>query len=122
MVLPKDLILDVCEPYVTTETVRKDAKKSIRICVFGSFEFGDCDRRFIYGTEDSLYNSIFRDDSKIAFPLSFAEVSYSSKGQCSMVLKPISSFTNTDLEIIEDSIRYTLESRRVCSHYSMSRC
>ncbi len=122
MEISKDLILDVCEPYINIQTVRRNAKSSFNLCVFGSFELGDCDNKILFGTEENRYNKVFNSRRIKRFPLLFAEVKTTSHGNHVLVSKPLSSFSNHDLEQIEDCIKYTLESRRTMSHYALSRC
>lgn len=122
MEISKDLILDVCEPYIRTRTVRRNSKSSFKLCVFGSFELSDCDQKILFGTEEERYNKVFNSKRIHRFPLVFAEVKTVRYGDESLIARPLSSFSSSELELIEDCIKYALESKRTMSHYALSRC
>jgi hypothetical protein len=90
--------------------------------VFGSFELGDYEQKILFGTEEEEYNKVFNSKRIRRFPLVFAEVKTTGHGDEVLVKKPLSSFSSNELELIEDCIKYTLESRRTMSRYALSRC
>ena len=116
--LPKDLIVDVCEPYIEVEKVLIHGS-FFNLCRFGSFELGDTE--YIFGTEEEHYNSVFDNASVQKLPIVFAE-----KGKkndtifYTMVAKGY--FRPEILENIEDIINYTLESQRVMAKYQTRCC
>jgi hypothetical protein len=120
MDISKDLVISVCEPYITTQRVKSN-RSTINLCVFGSFDLGES-TRFLYGTEEDVYNSIFQNGDRTSFPLTFAEERIQPNGEASFTVQPINSFTDSELESIMDTIVYTLRSQEVMSHYASSRC
>ncbi|MBR6252454.1 MAG: hypothetical protein IKR04_01220 [Clostridia bacterium] len=114
LVLRKQLVVDVCEPFLRVVEV-KCRNNVFKVFKFGSFEF-DSDE-YIYGTEESEYNSSFSDATKKVLPVVLAR-----REKDSYVLSPIGSFRQKDLDMINDNITYTLESQSTMSHYMVARC
>ena len=114
LVLRKQLVVDVCEPFLRVVEV-KCKSNMFNIFKFGSFEY-DSDE-YIYGTEQSEYESSFADATKKVFPVVLAR---REKG--GYVLSPLGSFSPKELEMINDNITYTLESQQTMRHYAVARC
>ena len=114
LVLRKQLVVDVCEPFLRVVEV-KCRNNMFRVFKFGSFEY-DSDE-YIYGTEESEYNNSFSDATKKVFPVVLAK-----RNKDGYVLSPLGSFKQKELEIINDNITYTLESQQTMRHYMSARC
>ena len=112
--LKKQLILDVCEPGMITAEVKCRGNK-FNMFIFGSFELDD--KEYIFGTEEQEYHASFSDKTKNVFPVIFAK-----KEKTCYVLSPTGSFGPQELELINETITYTMESKHVMSHYTQSRC
>ena len=114
--LKKDLILDVCEPYMQKVRVFFYGT-SFNLFKFGTFEYED--ETFAFGTEENEYNSIFANgsyDSKL--PIVFARILETDDGDTAYELVPQGRFTDLELDSIEETIEYSLESQRTMAHYS----
>ena len=116
--IKKQLVIDVCEPFIQTLTVAfRDFTFSLQR--FGSFEFdGD---EYVYGCEESTYADAFDKDKISELPIVFAIVSKDKSGDSVYTLYPAGMFDSQEIEIILEEIEYTLESQRVASHY-LTRC
>ena len=82
---------------------------------FGMFELDNGE--YAFGTEESQYNSTFHSKKDQQFPVIFAR-----KIKGGYFLTPWGSFTPHQQEVINDTIRYSLEVRQTASHYLPNRC
>lgn len=114
LVLKKQLILEVCEPFMRTVPV-KCRNHQFNVFKFGTFEYND--QEYLFGTEEAEYNSSFSDNTKKVLPVVFAR-----REKNNFVLSPMGSFRQDELEMINESITYALESQQTLSHYLVARC
>ena len=114
--LRKDLVLDVCEPYI--ELIRVNCPiEFFNMFKFGTFEFNN--ETYAFGTEENEYNESFNNGcSSARIPVVFARIIEDDDGETTYEFVSTHYFDSSELENIEDTIEYSLESQRVAMHYS----
>ncbi len=112
--LKKDLVVNVCEPYIKTVEVKCHNNK-FKLCRFGRLEVDDTE--YVFGTEENQYNSAFSDSTQKVFPVVIAKKRFSD-----YELVPFDNFRECEQDMIRDAINYTLESQQTMTHYMLSRC
>ncbi len=118
----KQQVLDLLEPHVPLERIDTDYDTTFNMFKFGSFEI-DCDR-YVFGTEEHQYHATMRSHSKRSevFPVVIAKVNEPFGKDPSYKMVPAGTFTDQELELIEEMIHYTFSVQFAASHYYQTRC
>ena len=115
----RQLVLDVCEPYMRLRTVNTPLGYPFNIYQFGSFEVMGV--YYVFGCEENQYNySLKHNDSRI--PAIIAKVINPFSKSESLEIVPASTFNQKELVVVNDAILYTLECQRVSGLYAPSHC
>ena len=118
--ISKDLILDVCEPYMVEEKVRtKSSKRQVSMYRFGSFEGFDS-QEYIFGCDKRTYNKCFKNGVEIPIRIALVHTHLLKKSYNEMV--SLDRFSSQEIDVIRDVIVHSLESRRVMQKYALTRC
>lgn len=110
--LDRQLILDVCEPYIEKEPMLNLGDERSNLYLFGKLELG-CDQYF-YGSSEADYNNSDSDEVPIIFAV--------KEGEIFRQVAIWNIFASSMIEHIRDTMKYALESKKVATKYSSARC
>lgn len=117
--ISRQLVLDVCEPFLFVKTVQTKLKDCLRIYQFGSFEVGD--EMYIFGTEENQYHYSLKHEDK-RLPVIIAKVYHFGMENEYNEMIYSGGFSERNLVMLADIIQYTLESQQVAAKYLSSHC